>query len=274
MAADSAERRARGEAGVHDEPDGCARGGAVEARVQGGVGVERGMKAGDPLATAVDGKPRFRLRSRPGWIDAWSFMQLEIPSGDFAGYIFDLDGTLIDTMPVHYRAWEKAFQNEGLQGRLDEDYFYALGGVPSIQVAELMAAKHGLAIGSPVGVAEQKEEIYRDYLTVDIVSPIDPVVTFAREVAKTRPIAIATGGTPDVAFPSLKSAGLDGLFKVVVTPLDVAPGRGKPHPDMYLEAARRLGVDPARCLVFEDAEPGRRAALAAGMQVVMVPSRR
>lgn len=201
-------------------------------------------------------------------------MQLDIPSGDFAGYIFDLDGTLIDTMPVHYRAWERAFINQGLQGRLDEDYFYALGGVPSIQVAELMAAKHGLAIGSPVSVAEQKEEIYRDYLTVDIISPIDPVVTFAREVAKTHPIAIATGGTPDVAFPSLKSAGLDTLFDVVVTPLDVAPGRGKPHPDMYLEAARRLGVDPTKCLVFEDAEPGRRAALAAGMRVVMVPSRR
>ncbi len=87
-------------------------------------------------------------------------------------------------------------------------------------------------------------------------------------------MAIATGGTPDVAFPSLKAAGLDDLFKIVVTPLDVAPGRGKPHPDMFLEAARRIGVPPEKCLVFEDAEPGMRAALAAGMQVVRVPSRR
>lgn len=199
-------------------------------------------------------------------------MQLDIPSGDFAAYIFDLDGTLIDTMPVHYRAWEKALRHEGLAGNLDEDYFYALGGVPSIQVAELMAAKHGLKISCPVGVAERKEDIYRDQL--EDVSPIDPVVAFARRVALTHPVAIATGGTPDVAFPSLKAAGLDDLFKIVVTPLDVAPGRGKPHPDMYLEAARRLGVPPERCLVFEDAEPGVVAALAAGMQVVRVISRR
>jgi beta-phosphoglucomutase family hydrolase len=198
-------------------------------------------------------------------------MQLEIPSGDFAGYIFDLDGTLIDTMPVHYRAWQAALRHEGLAGPLDEDYFYALGGVPSLQVAELMAARHGLALRSAEGVADKKELLYLEQLHE--VSPIEPVVAFARHVARTHPIAIATGGTPDVALPALKAAGLDTLFQVVVTPHDVAPGRGKPHPDMFLEAARRLGVPPDKCLVFEDAEPGMRAARAAGMQVVRVPSR-
>lgn len=199
-------------------------------------------------------------------------MQLEIPPGDFAGYIFDLDGTLIDTMPVHYRAWESALRHEGLAGPLDEDYFYALGGVPSIQVAELMAAKHGLRLSSAEGVADYKERLYLEQL--DEVSPIDPVVAFARRVSQSYPVAIATGGTPDIAFPALKAAGLDTLFSVVVTPHDVAPGRGKPHPDMFLEAARRIGVAPEKCLVFEDAEPGMRAARAAGMQVVRVPSRR
>lgn len=199
-------------------------------------------------------------------------MQLDIPSGDFAGYIFDLDGTLVNTMPTHYRAWQAAFRHQGLAGALDEDYFYALGGVPSLQVAELLAARHGVSIASPHAVAEQKEEVYRGLLTE--VEPIDPVVAFARGVAATHPVAIATGGTPDVAMPALKGAGLDDLFKIVVTPLDVAPGRGKPQPDMFLEAARRMGVAPEKCLVFEDAEPGRRAALAAGMSVVMVPSRR
>lgn len=199
-------------------------------------------------------------------------MQLEIPVGDFAGYIFDLDGTLIDTMPVHYRAWETALRHEGLAGPLDEDYFYALGGVPSIQVAELMAAKHGLRIPCAEGVADRKERLYLEQL--DEISPIDPVVAFARKVAETHPVAIATGGTPDIALPALKAAGLDSLFKIVVTPHDVAPGRGKPHPDMFLEAARRIGVPPEKCLVFEDAEPGMRAARAAGMQVVRVPSRR
>lgn len=216
----------------------------------------------------------FRLQARPLPVERFRLMQLDIPAGNFDGYIFDLDGTLVDTMPVHYRSWETALRHEGLAGNLDEDYFYALGGVPSIQVAELMAAKHGLKIACSTGVAERKEDIYREQLAEAMVSPIDPVVSFARRVALTHPVAIATGGTPDVAFPSLKAVGLDDLFKVVVTPLDVAPGRGKPHPDMFLEAARRIGVKPEKCLVFEDAEPGVRAARAAGMQVVRVPSRR
>ena len=199
-------------------------------------------------------------------------MQLDIPAGDFAGYIFDLDGTLIDTMPVHFRSWEAALRHEGLQGPLDEDYFYALGGVPSLQVAELMAAKHGLRISSAESVSDRKERLYLEQLHE--ISPIEPVVAFARHVAKKYPVAIATGGTPDIALPALKAAGLDALFSVVVTPHDVAPGRGKPHPDMFLEAARRIGVAPEKCLVFEDAEPGMRAARAAGMQVVRVASRR
>lgn len=199
-------------------------------------------------------------------------MQLDIPAGDFAAYIFDLDGTLIDTMPVHYRAWESALRQEGLSGQLDEDYFYELGGVPSVQVAELLALRHGLTIGSAADVAERKEQLYLERL--DVVRPIGPVVDFARRVARSRPVAIATGGTPDIAGPAIRAAGLDALFPVVITPHDVAPGRGKPHPDMFLEAARRLGVAADRCLVFEDAEPGMRAALAAGMQVVRVASRR
>lgn len=199
-------------------------------------------------------------------------MQLDIPPGDFAGYIFDLDGTLIDTMPVHYRSWVAAMRHAGLAETLDEDYFYALGGVPSLQVAELLAAKHGLPISSPEEIAEHKERLYLDRFSE--ITLIEPVVAFARKVAQTRPVAIATGGTPDIALPAIAAAGLAGLFSIVVTPHDVAPGRGKPHPDMFLEAARRLGVAPELCLVFEDAEPGIRAARAAGMQVVRVASRR
>ena len=199
-------------------------------------------------------------------------MQLDIPPGDFAGYIFDLDGTLIDTMPVHYRSWDAAMRHAGLAETLDEDYFYALGGVPSLQVAELLAAKHGLPISSPEEIAEHKERLYLDRFSE--ITLIEPVVAFARKVAQTRPVAIATGGTPDIALPAIAAAGLAGVFSIVVTPHDVAPGRGKPHPDMFLEAARRLGVAPELCLVFEDAEPGIRAARAAGMQVVRVASRR
>ncbi|MBW8781238.1 MAG: HAD-IA family hydrolase [Verrucomicrobia bacterium] len=200
-------------------------------------------------------------------------MQLDIPAGDFAGYIFDLDGTLIDTMPIHYRAWDETMRLHGLKEALNEDLFYSFGGVPTVRVAELIGAHYGLTL-DPRQVEHSKETLFLRKLESAEVAHIDPVVAFARRAAATHPVAIATGGTPNIALPAIKAAGLEGLFKIVVTPLDVAPGRGKPAPDMFLLAAEKMGVPPAKCLVFEDAEPGIQAALAAGMQVVRVPSRR
>lgn len=197
-------------------------------------------------------------------------MILEIPSGDFAGYLFDLDGTLVDSMPAHYRAWDAAMRHFGLKQKLDEELFYSLGGVPTARVAELFGSHYGLTLDA-VEVMEVKENFYKEGL--GRVTLIEPVAEFARRVSKTTPVAIVTGGTPDVARPSLEGAGLADLFKIVITPLDVPPGRGKPAPDMFLLAASRMGVDPKKCLVFEDAEPGIQGALAAGMQVVRVPSR-
>ena len=198
-------------------------------------------------------------------------MQLDIPPGDFAGYIFDLDGTLIDTMPLHYKAWDAAMRRHGLAEALDEDLFYSLGGVPTVRVAALIGAHYGLEL-DPLSVEHTKEALFLENL--QNVMHIAPVVAFARRVAATHPVAIATGGMPEIALPALKAAGLDGLFKIVVTPRDVAQGRGKPAPDMFLLAARKMGVPPTQCLVFEDAEPGIQAALAAGMQFVRVASRR
>lgn len=198
-------------------------------------------------------------------------MQLDIPSGDFAGYIFDLDGTLIDSMPVHYRAWDAAMRRQGMPGKLDEDYFYALGGVHSVRVAELFGERYGIKL-DPVAVTHEKEMIYLDYLAD--VRVIEPTVAFLRKIATTHPRAIATGGLEEVAYPSLEKAGLRSYFDIVITPAQVAPGRGKPAPDMFLLAAQRMGVRPEACLVFEDAVPGIEAAQAAGMQVVRVPSRR
>ena len=198
-------------------------------------------------------------------------MQLDIPQGDFAGFVFDLDGTLIDSMPVHYRAWNEAMRRHGLREQLDEDYFYALGGVHSVRVAELFGQRYGLTI-NPVEVTDEKEKLYLEFL--NHVQVIEPTVAFLKETAVKFPHAIATGGLRDVAYPSLESAGLRELFEIVITPADVAPGRGKPAPDMFLLAAERMGVPAAKCLAFEDAEPGIQAARAAGMQVVRVPSRK
>ncbi|MCC7052403.1 MAG: HAD family phosphatase [Gemmatimonadaceae bacterium] len=195
-------------------------------------------------------------------------MHLDIPAGDFGAYLFDLDGTLVDSMPVHLRAWSAALARAGLRVPFDEAYFYSLGGVPTLESAELFGAHYGLEFDAH-RLVEEKELLYLDLL--DEVHEIGPVADFARRVSRTHPVAIVTGGGPEIAYPALEVTGLRALFPVVITPHDVAAGRGKPAPDMFLLAAARLGVAPGRCLVFEDAMPGVEAARAAGMQVVVVP---
>jgi HAD superfamily hydrolase (TIGR01509 family) len=195
-------------------------------------------------------------------------MQLVLPPGEFSGYIFDCDGTLVDTMPLHYRAWNLALQRAGLRGDLDEDHFYSLGGVPTRRVAELLGAHHGIAVDADRMFVE-KEEIFLGLQGELRVIPA--VVEIARRVARSAPVSVASGGPKPIVRQTLERTGLAELFPVVVTPEDVV--HGKPAPDMFLLAARLMGVDPAACLVFEDAAPGVEAARAAGMACVLVPSR-
>ena len=196
-------------------------------------------------------------------------MKLNLPAGDFAGYIFDLDGTLIDSMPVHYSAWDEAMRRAGLKEKLSEELFYSLGGVPTRRVAELIGQHYGLAV-EVERVFHEKEALFTEGLAA--VKVIAPVVEIARQVAQTRPVAIASGGPRQVVMRSLAVTGLAALFPVVVSADDVV--NGKPAPDMFLLAAKLMGVPADRCLVFEDAEPGMRAAEQAGMPWVRVESRR
>jgi HAD superfamily hydrolase (TIGR01509 family) len=196
-------------------------------------------------------------------------MKLVIPPGDFAGFIFDLDGTLVDTMPLHYRAWNEAMRRAGLPRELDEEFFYSLGGVPARRVTELFARRYGRQFGD-ARIFHEKEALFAG-LQAD-AKLVAPTVAFARRVAATHPIAVASGGPRKAVQKSLEISGLKSLFPIVVTTDDVA--RGKPAPDMFLLAAKLMQVAPEKCLVFEDAEPGIMAAKAAGMQWVRVPSRR
>ncbi len=197
-------------------------------------------------------------------------MKLDIPAGDFAGCIFDLDGTLVDTMPLHYRAWNRAMQHAGLKEELDEDMFYSLGGVPTRRVAKIFADHYGLRVDVE-GVFHQKEALFLELKSE--MKLIETVVAFARRaVARGIPVSVASGGPRDIVRHTLELMHLQELFPVVVTPEDVA--HGKPAPDMFLLAAKKMRVPAEKCLVFEDADPGIQAAVAAGMQWVRVPSRR
>ncbi|MBI2496926.1 MAG: HAD family phosphatase [Opitutae bacterium] len=196
-------------------------------------------------------------------------MKLAIPPGDFAGYIFDLDGTLVDTMPLHYRAWNRAMRQAGLGEELSEDLFYALGGVPTRRVARLLADHYRLTIDVEK-VFHQKEALFLELRSE--MKLIESVVAFARRAVAGRiPVSVASGGPRDVVRHTLELMHLAELFPVVVTPEDVT--HGKPAPDLFLLAAEKMGVAPQKCLVFEDAEPGIQAAEAAGMKWVRVESR-
>lgn len=196
-------------------------------------------------------------------------MKLDIPAGDFAGYIFDLDGTLVDTMPLHYRAWNQAMHQAGLEQELSEDLFYSLGGVPTRQVAALLAKHYGLTIDVEK-VFHEKEALFLELRAE--MRLIEAVVAVARKARGRIPMSVASGGPRDIVRHTLELMKLAELFPVVVTPEDVQ--HGKPAPDMFLLAARGMGVAPEKCLVFEDAEPGIQAAEAAGMKWVRVSSRR
>jgi HAD superfamily hydrolase (TIGR01509 family) len=196
-------------------------------------------------------------------------MKLDIPAGDFEGFIFDLDGTLVDSMPLHYRAWDQALRGAGLAHPLDEELFYSLGGVPTRRVAVLLGEHYRLRL-DPDKVFHEKEALFMS-LQAEL-RVIAPVADFARDaIRRGKPVSVASGGPRDIVHATLKLTGLAALFPVVVTPEDVV--FGKPAPDMFLLAAQKMGVPPAKCLVFEDADPGIAAAKTAGMPWVRVPSR-
>ena len=185
------------------------------------------------------------------------------PEKRYQGYIFDCDGTLADSMPIHYLAWKKAVDEAG--GQLPEDLFYTLGGVPSRQIVSLLNEKFGTKM-DPETLATLTDEYYVDLLTR--VTPIEEVTRFARQVATFAKVAVASGGILPVVLKTLDCIGFGGFFSVVVTIEQVL--RSKPHPDMFLEAAHRLEVSPEACLVVEDSPAGVEAAKAAGMDYAVV----
>ncbi len=180
-----------------------------------------------------------------------------------AAIIFDCDGTLVDSMPVHYEAWTLTLRRYGLD--LSEDEFYALGGWPTYQVAEHVIRRAGLNLDVEAIAIEKESEFERN---LHLVEAITPVTTVARDHHGKIPLAVATGAMRHICEGLLKSADLRHLFETVVSCEDVT--QHKPAPDIYLEAARRLNVQPERCLAYEDTDPGIAAARSAGMQVVDV----
>ena len=189
---------------------------------------------------------------------------LVLPAGHFSAYLFDLDGTIADSMPLHFRSWTQAVEEYG--GRFPEAMFYELGGVPLPRTVEILNERLGYAM-PPQQVARRKELLYFEMLPeLRPVAAVKAVIESARGRVK---FAVVSGSPRESIVRTLETLGMIDEFPVIVGAEDYL--HGKPDPEPFLTAAKLLGVAPAECLVFEDADAGIASAEAAGMKWVRIP---
>jgi beta-phosphoglucomutase family hydrolase len=191
-------------------------------------------------------------------------MKLKLPAGEFRAYLFDCDGTIADSMPLHYVAWKTILGEWGCE--FDEQLFYSLGGMPVREIIALLNERHTLSM--PVEeIARRKEGMYYELLPQ--LKAVPEVLEHIEDAHGRVPFAVVSGSTRHSVTASLEALGLVDKFDTLVCAGEYQ--RSKPHPECFLLAAERLGVPPHHCLVFEDTEMGIQAATAAGMASVKVP---
>jgi len=177
--------------------------------------------------------------------------------------IFDLDGTLADTMPVHFWAYKNILIDYGID--FTPELFATLAGVPAVGTIEKLNAQFGTKMNAEE-VGHFKEAEYEKIMHK--MKPIIPVVDLMKKYHGKMPMAVGTGGYHRLAWKTMEILGLDKYFDVLVSSNDVT--HAKPDPETFLKCAELLGVEPAICEVFEDAELGIQAAKSAGMMSTLV----
>lgn len=193
---------------------------------------------------------------------------IHLPEQRYQAFIFDCDGTLVDSMSLHFEAWREAFKQLDAPFDFTWQVFQSRAGMGLEQTVLELNQQFGTRL-DPAAVVQVQFEASERLLAN--VQAIEPVARFAREVAVRHPVSVASGGKRRHVERSLRIVGLDALFPVVVTQEDVT--RGKPDPQMFLLAAERMGVRPEHCLVLEDSPLGLAAAKAAGMGSAWVEQR-
>ncbi|QSX33132.1 beta-phosphoglucomutase family hydrolase [Shewanella avicenniae] len=181
----------------------------------------------------------------------------------YRGIIFDMDGTLIDSMGSHQEAWRLVSEEYGYPW--NEEYMYSLGGVPTLQTVVVLNEKYGMS-HNPEEVANRKKQLWEngDH-TPKLIADTLAVFEHYRPSMK---IGVGTGAERAHAIEMLEATGILPRIDALVTASDVK--NGKPAPDTFLDVALQLGLTPAECVVFEDTQIGANAAAAAGMDCVIV----
>jgi beta-phosphoglucomutase-like phosphatase (HAD superfamily) len=186
------------------------------------------------------------------------------PPKPYSAIIFDCDGTLVDSTRLYFRAWNTLFKSHGAE--MSWGWFAAHLGCSWPQIFDEYRKECSISVDAAAGL-QQFNRAYRD--EIDTLCEIEIVADVARRHFGKIPMAVASGGTREIVETTLLAANLLDLFDAVVTIEDVQ-GRGKPAPDMFLEAARRLHVPSNECTVFEDSDEGIEAARLAGMSATDV----
>jgi HAD superfamily hydrolase (TIGR01509 family) len=192
-------------------------------------------------------------------------MKLKLPEGSFQAYLFDCDGTIADSMPLHYRAWKRALGEWNCD--FEEKRFYEWGGMPIAEIIATLNREHGLQMPVPK-VAERKENLY--YELLHELTAVPEVLEHIEDGHGRIPFAVVSGSTRESVIASLTALNLLDRFDALVCAGDYK--KSKPDPEPFLLAAQNLSVPPKHCLVFEDTDMGVQAARAAGMAWVKVPA--
>jgi HAD superfamily hydrolase (TIGR01509 family) len=191
-------------------------------------------------------------------------MKLTLPPGPFSAYLFDCDGTIADSMPLHFIAWKQALAEWSCP--FEETLFYTWGGKPIAEIISTLNTRDGLHM--PVEtVARRKEALYFELLPQ--LKPVPEVLEQIEAQHGRIPLAVVSGSTRESVDASLSTLHLLDRFAAFVCAGDYT--HSKPHPEPFLVAAAKLGVPPQSCLVFEDTEMGIQSATAAGMASVKIP---
>lgn len=185
------------------------------------------------------------------------------PQFDCEAIIFDCDGTLTNSMPVHFQAWQLTMRRYGID--FSEQRFYELAGVPTDRIIELLSREQGVQVDVQQASHDKEAEFLQ---LLHLLEPIDIILEVAEHYRGKVPMAVASGGFREVIVRQLETIGCLDWFDTLVAAEDTQ--RHKPFPDVFLEAARRMNVQPAGCIVYEDADLGLQAARAAGMQSIDV----